>query len=69
VTVHGPVRVRVTPGGRWMVCDLCEQTRFAPSDGAARAFLHAHDPEPDPAWLERVASARARAQAEVTRNG
>jgi len=42
-----------------MVCDLCEQTRFAPSDGAARAFLHAHDPEPDPAWLARVERARA----------
>lgn len=51
---HGPVLVRTTPAGRWLCCALCERIRFAASDDAAKAFLGAHDPEPDLDWLAQA---------------
>jgi hypothetical protein len=59
VTIHGPITRTPDPDGAWYGCKLCQVTTLARSPDQERAFLHAHQVEPDPGWLERVDRARA----------
>lgn len=51
---HGPIHTSPDPDGEWVGCLLCQVTTLARTTDEKRAFLHAHQVEPDPAWLARV---------------